>query len=101
MYHADRRTDGRTDGQTDMTKLIVAFSNFVKPPKNDGVLGEFQIREIHTEYWSRNLVRTENSGDIRRLKLLSSCKIKLIYTVHSVPFLRVTRIDQIMSALER
>jgi len=25
---------GRTDGQTDMTKLIVAFRNFVNSPKN-------------------------------------------------------------------
>jgi hypothetical protein len=25
---------GRTDGQTDMTKLIVAFSNFANAPKN-------------------------------------------------------------------
>ena len=25
--------DGRTDGQTGMTKLIVAFSNFVNAPK--------------------------------------------------------------------
>ena len=28
------RKDGRTDGRTDMTKLIVAFPNFVNPPKN-------------------------------------------------------------------
>ena len=27
--------DGRTDGETDMTKLIVAFRNFVKVPKTD------------------------------------------------------------------
>ena len=26
-------TDGRTDGQSDMTKLIIAFSNFAKAPK--------------------------------------------------------------------
>ena len=30
VYHADRRTDV----QTDMTKLIVAFRNPVKAPKN-------------------------------------------------------------------
>ena len=30
LIHADRRTDGRTD----MTKLIVAFRNFEKEPKN-------------------------------------------------------------------
>ena len=27
------RTDGRSDGQTDMTKLLVAFRNFAKSPK--------------------------------------------------------------------
>jgi len=27
------RTDGRKDRQTDMTKLIVAFRNFAKAPK--------------------------------------------------------------------
>jgi len=27
------REGGRTDGQTDMTKLIVAFRNFVNAPK--------------------------------------------------------------------
>jgi hypothetical protein len=30
LFHAD----GRTDGRTDMTKLIVAFRNFAKAPKN-------------------------------------------------------------------
>jgi len=29
------RTDGSTDGQRDMTKLIVAFRNFVKAPKSN------------------------------------------------------------------
>jgi len=28
---------GRADGQRDMTKLTVAFRNFAKAPKNDGV----------------------------------------------------------------
>ena len=28
------RNDGRTDRQTDMTKLLVAFSNFANAPKN-------------------------------------------------------------------
>jgi len=28
------QADGRTDGQTYMTKLIVAFRNFVKAPKH-------------------------------------------------------------------
>jgi len=29
------RTNGQTDGRTDMTKLIVAFRNFAKAPKNN------------------------------------------------------------------
>jgi hypothetical protein len=29
LFHADARTDGHTD----MTKLIIAFRNFVKAPK--------------------------------------------------------------------
>jgi len=43
LFHTDtrtgRQTDGRTDGRTDrrtgMTKLIVAFRNFVKAPRSD------------------------------------------------------------------
>jgi len=31
LFHADGQTDGQTDGRTDMTKLIVAFRNFVNP----------------------------------------------------------------------
>jgi len=42
LFHADGRTDGRTDGrndkrtdeQTNMGKLMVAFCNFLKAPKN-------------------------------------------------------------------
>jgi hypothetical protein len=30
LFYADRRTEGRTE----MTKLIVAFRNFAKAPKN-------------------------------------------------------------------
>ena len=35
------RTDGRTDVQTDMTKLMAAFRNFAKAPKNGNVLTNF------------------------------------------------------------
>jgi hypothetical protein len=38
LFHADGQTEGRmvrhTDGQTDMTKLIVAFHNFIHTLKN-------------------------------------------------------------------
>jgi len=33
LFHADGRTDGQTGRQTDMTKLILAFRNFVNAPK--------------------------------------------------------------------
>jgi len=35
LFHVDRRADGRTDGQTDITKLTVAFRNFVIAHKNN------------------------------------------------------------------
>ena len=35
------RTGGRTGGQTDMTKLMAAFRNFAKAPKNGNVLTNF------------------------------------------------------------
>jgi len=34
IFHADGRTDGQTDGRTDMTKLMAAFRDFPKAPKN-------------------------------------------------------------------
>jgi len=35
LFHADGRTDRRdTDRRTDMTKLMAAFRNFIKAPKN-------------------------------------------------------------------
>jgi hypothetical protein len=34
LFLVERRTEGRTDGRTDVTKLIVAFRNFAKSPKN-------------------------------------------------------------------
>jgi len=33
LFHSD----GWTDGQTDMMKLVVAFHNFAKAPKNKGM----------------------------------------------------------------
>jgi len=41
LLHADRRTDGRTD----MTKLIVAFRNFAKSPKNQHTHARALIRQ--------------------------------------------------------
>jgi len=35
LFHVNRQTDGRTVGYTEeVTKLIVAFRNFSKAPKN-------------------------------------------------------------------
>jgi hypothetical protein len=33
LSHTDGRTDGQIDRQVEITKLIVAFCNFVKTPK--------------------------------------------------------------------
>jgi hypothetical protein len=38
---AEFNVTGRAVGRTDMTKLIVAFRNFVKAPKNDVLLKIF------------------------------------------------------------
>ena len=42
-----KRTDGRTDGQTDMTKLIAAFHNFVKTPKNLSFIQPFAFNLVY------------------------------------------------------
>jgi hypothetical protein len=34
LFLVERWTDERREGRTDMTKLIVAFRNFAKAPKN-------------------------------------------------------------------
>jgi len=40
------RTDGRTDRKrSDMTKLIVAFSNFANAPKNDNSISRFFMQQ--------------------------------------------------------
>jgi Fe-S-cluster formation regulator IscX/YfhJ len=40
LFQADGQTDRHTNRQTDMTKLIVAFRNFVSAPTN-GIAGEW------------------------------------------------------------
>jgi hypothetical protein len=37
LFHVDGSTHRQMDGRTDMTKLIVAFRNFAKAPKNTGL----------------------------------------------------------------
>jgi len=37
LLHADGQTDGRTVGRTDMTKLTVAFRNFLNAPKTNKI----------------------------------------------------------------
>ena len=34
LFNADGQTDRKKDGQMDMTKLRVAFRNFLNPPEN-------------------------------------------------------------------
>jgi hypothetical protein len=41
LFHADRRSDGGRDGRTDMTKLIIAFRNFVNAPEKSSLLMKF------------------------------------------------------------
>jgi len=47
LFHADSQTDG--DGWTDMTKLIVAFLNFTKAPKNLGYYVSFTYTFYRTQ----------------------------------------------------
>ena len=57
------RTNGQTDRQTDMTKLAVAFINFLKAPKNGNCLShlplagqdKFRWQVAKTEYLTFNL----------------------------------------------
>jgi len=51
------RRYGRTDGQTDMTKLTVAFRNYVDAPKNWGEMMNF------TPWTNRYIIINRNSED--------------------------------------
>jgi hypothetical protein len=51
-FHAN----GRTDGQTEMTKLIVAFRNFLKSPNNT------TIYECKNKKFCDKMLKTENGG---------------------------------------
>jgi len=60
LFHADGRADRRSDGrmdrqtETDTTKLIIAFRNFAKTPKNADFnkTSPYTIKE-HCEQLSR------------------------------------------------
>jgi len=39
-----------TDGRTDMTKLIVAFRNFAKEPKNRGTINYCEVSSICKQF---------------------------------------------------
>jgi len=43
LLQAKRRTDGRTDARKDMTKLIMAFRNFVNSRENFRSLSEEDV----------------------------------------------------------
>jgi len=49
---------GRIDRQTDRTKLIVAFRNFTKAPKNT-LLMIYKYRMQNFTYYVRSFLRTE------------------------------------------
>lgn len=47
LYHADGQTGGRADRPTDLTKLTVAFCNYVNTPKTYSRKGAFVLlREL-------------------------------------------------------
>jgi hypothetical protein len=63
LLHADGRTDRRTEGQMDMTKLIVAFRNFVKaqylkPQRRWRVNDVWYVRYVIVG-WSKHTVYKE------------------------------------------
>jgi len=47
MFHMDAQIDRQTCRETDMTKLIVAFHNFVNMPKNTYriLVGKFEGKD--------------------------------------------------------
>jgi len=49
LFHADRRTNGRTD----MTKLIVAISNFANAPETSEVCHEVLVKGISSTHTRR------------------------------------------------
>ena len=64
LVYADGSTDGRTERRTDMTKLTVAFRNFVKAPKS----AEFSY-QLHKRSISQQRLHT--TGLISSFKILS------------------------------
>ena len=66
--------EGRTDGKTDMTKLIVAFRNFVNAPKKDsGRYTDFYsqllcVSEL-TLWWEVvHVLAPQTNRDLRQMK---------------------------------
>ena len=73
--------DIRTDRQTDMTKLIVAFRNFAKAPKNCPLLVNTTI-ELKTITTTNNNNNKQNTIKICTLKALSKCYNGVLTVVH-------------------
>jgi hypothetical protein len=67
LFQADGRTERHTAGQTDMTKLIVAFGNFAKAPKN--------LSSCH--FFHHVLYRPERNPGLRVDRLTNSCSSRL------------------------
>jgi hypothetical protein len=83
----NRRTDRQTDRQTEMTKVIVAFRNFAKAPKN----GLSQLREVCDECdessdftFSENHSYRQTISTVRRIqslkRYLNKCSSRLSIT---------------------
>jgi hypothetical protein len=45
------RKDRRTEKQADMTKIIVAFRNFTKAPKNGNVGSRREMKRVLKQSW--------------------------------------------------
>jgi hypothetical protein len=68
-----RLTDGRTDGQTDMTKLMIAFRNFVNALKNR----RNALSEPNVELLALNSILHKVTTAPERLKVQKLLSLKL------------------------
>jgi hypothetical protein len=65
--------DGRTDGKTDMTKLIVAFRNFVNVPKKILLYIDFYsqllcVSELSLWWDVVHVLAPQTNRDLRQMK---------------------------------
>jgi hypothetical protein len=85
LFHAD----GQTDGQTDMTKIMVAFSNFANAPK-DRLSLEISISLSYSE--GRVRMREKMPDSLR-------CFVVLLSISRYVPYIRSRSVPTTFSAI--